>query len=137
MHHPFPSCFGCGPERTPGDGLRIFPGPVGDDRVAATWTPDSSLPQSSGHVDAATTWAALDCVGGWSCDMEGRPAVLGTMAALLDSHPALGEPYVVVGRALRRDGRRTHTASTLYDAEGRVVARARHVWVEVDPALFN
>ena len=26
--HPFPTCFGCGHERTEGDGLRIFSGPV-------------------------------------------------------------------------------------------------------------
>ncbi len=26
--HPFPRCFTCGPERPPGDGLRIFPGAV-------------------------------------------------------------------------------------------------------------
>jgi hypothetical protein len=24
--HPFPTCFTCGPDRAPGDGLRIFPG---------------------------------------------------------------------------------------------------------------
>ncbi|MEV4624044.1 hypothetical protein AB0J74_35700, partial [Asanoa sp. NPDC049573] len=30
--HPFPTCYVCGPERA--DGLRIFPGPVGD--VVAT-----------------------------------------------------------------------------------------------------
>src|SRR5699024_3173821 len=37
--HPFPTCFVCGTDREEGDGLRIFPGPVGDDRAAATWTP--------------------------------------------------------------------------------------------------
>ena len=26
--HPFPTCFACGTDREPGDGLRIFPGPV-------------------------------------------------------------------------------------------------------------
>jgi hypothetical protein len=26
--HPFPTCFTCGPDRAPGDGLRIFPGPL-------------------------------------------------------------------------------------------------------------
>jgi hypothetical protein len=34
--HPFPTCFGCGPERAEGDGLRQFAGPVpSGDRVAA------------------------------------------------------------------------------------------------------
>src|SRR5215470_8525673 len=26
--HPFPTCFVCGPQRTRGDGLRVFAGPV-------------------------------------------------------------------------------------------------------------
>src|SRR5262245_34329815 len=34
--HAFPRCFVCGPEREPGDGLRIFAGPLGDGRFAAT-----------------------------------------------------------------------------------------------------
>ena len=41
--HPFPTCFACGTGREPGDGLRIFPGPVADGRVAATWTPHPSV----------------------------------------------------------------------------------------------
>jgi hypothetical protein len=129
--HPFPTCFACGPDRTEGDGLRIFPGPVGDDPgvVASLWVPHES--------DVATTWAALDCVGGWSSDLEGRPSVLGRMTARLESLPVVGEPHVVVGRHLRDDGRKTFTASALHDADGRLVARAVHVWLQVDPRLFN
>ena len=29
-HHPFPTCFACGPCREPGDGLRLFPGALRD-----------------------------------------------------------------------------------------------------------
>ena len=53
-------------------------------RVAATWTPDPSVAEdfhayADEHPRAslAVTWAALDCVGGWSEDLEGRPCVLG------------------------------------------------------------
>ena len=132
-HHPFPTCFACGPERAEGDGLRIFPGPVGGDRghVASVWVPHP------GHDDVATTWAALDCVGGWSEDLEGRPCVLGRMTARVDALPVVGEPHVVVGRHLSTEGRKSFTASTLFDADGRVVAVARHIWIQVDPALFN
>jgi hypothetical protein len=141
--HPFPTCFGCGTGRVQGDGLRIFPGPVGADRglVASTWVPHVS--HGSGEVDGllrcgpAVTWAALDCVGGWSEDLEGRPCVLGRMTARLDALPVVGEPHVVVGRRLGREGRKSFTASTLYDADGRVVAAARHTWVQVDPSVFN
>jgi hypothetical protein len=43
-HHLFPTCFVCGTDRAPGEGLRIFAGAVsGNDLVAAVWTPDRSL----------------------------------------------------------------------------------------------
>jgi hypothetical protein len=131
--HPFPTCFACGPDRAEGDGLRIFPGPVGGVRghVASLWVPAES------HAGTAVTWAALDCVGGWSEDLEGRPCVLGRMTARVDVLPVVGEPHVVVGRHLGTDGRKSFTASTLYDADGRVVAAARHTWIQVDPAAFN
>lgn len=144
--HPFPECFVCGPARAPGDGLRIFPGPVPGrpDTVASEWVPHASLAESGDVVDAgvervgvATTWAALDCVGGWSEDLEGRPCVLGRMTARVDALPVVGEPHVAVGRRLRVEGRKTFTASTLYDSDGRVVATAEHVWLAVDPSAFN
>jgi hypothetical protein len=148
VNHPFPTCFACGPDREDGDGLRIFPGPVGGpsgDRgyVASVWVPAPAHAESSDIVDGlqhcgfGTTWAALDCVGGWSEDLEGRPCVLGRMTARVDARPVVGEPHVVVGRFLGRDGRKSFTASTLYDADGRVVAAARHVWVAVDPSTFG
>ena len=144
--HPFPGCFACGPDRAEGDGLRIFPGPVTGraDTVASLWVPHPSLAVSGDVVDrglervgTATTWAALDCIGGWSEDLEGRPSVLGRMTARVDALPAVGEAHVVVGARLRRDGRKTFTASTLYDVDGRVVATAQHVWIAVDPSGFN
>ena len=145
VRHPFPTCFACGPDRADGDGLRIFPGPVEGDRghVASVWVPAPAHAESSDLVDGVQrcgfgiTWAALDCVGGWSEDLEGRPCVLGRMTARVDARPVVGEPHVVVGRRLGRDGRKSFTASTLYDADGRVVAAARHVWIAVDPSVFN
>lgn len=144
--HPFPECFACGPARERGDGLRIFPGPVPGraGTVASLWVPHPSLAESGDVVDAgvervgvATAWAALDCVGGWSEDLEGRPCVLGRMTARVDALPVVGEQHVAVGHRLGADGRKTFTASTLYDSDGRVVATAEHVWIAVDPAAFN
>jgi hypothetical protein len=142
--HPFPRCFACGPERAEGDGLRIFPGPVGPGRVASAWTPHAHLAEASDLLDPGvqrvslgTTWAALDCVGGWTTDLEGRPMVLGQIAAQVDALPVVGEPHVVVGVELATEGRKTWTASTVYDSDGRIVARARHTWIAVDPAHFG
>lgn len=132
QHHPFPTCFACGPARRPGDGLRIFPGPVSEDdrhRVAATWTPfESTVP---------ITWAALDCAGGWSSDLEERPLVLGTITVLIERLPTTAERYVVVAEERGTEGRKTRTASTLYDPVGEVVASAEHVWIAIDPKEFS
>ncbi|WP_162598722.1 hypothetical protein [Nocardioides gilvus] len=146
--HPFPTCFSCGPRRVEGDGLRIFPGEVdpaeGRRRVAATWTPHPSLAEdyhlytgAEQRVSLATTWAALDCVGGWSEDLINRPMVLGQMTARVDSLPVIGVPHVVVGERVRSEGRKTFTASTLYGPDDTVVAVATHVWISVDPTTFG
>jgi hypothetical protein len=83
------------------------------------------------------TWAALDCTGGWSADLEERPMVLGRMTAEVDALPAIGEEHAIVGQMLGEDGRKSFTATTLYDADGRIVGRARHTWIAVDPAAFR
>ncbi len=136
--HPFPTCFACGTGREPGDGLRIFPGRVDDGadgraRVAAPWTPDPSVADDL----FAVAWAALDCVGGWTSDLEDRPMVLGRMTARIDALPEPTTPYVVVGGARGADGRKVHTASTLWHPDGRVLGVAAHTWITVDPDSFN
>ena len=142
--HPFPTCFSCGTGREPGDGLRIFPGPVADGRVAATWTPDPSVAadwheyrDASREVGHAVTWAALDCAGGWAADIGARLMVLGTMTARLHSLPRVGEEHVVVGAARGESGRKRMSAVSLYDAAGGLVGTAEHVWIAVDPKDFN
>ena len=143
--HPFPTCYVCGTERP--DGLRIYPGPVaardGRDRMAAPWTPQADQ-QADWHEydDAprraclAATWAALDCIGGWAGDLTERLMVLGEMTAIVDELPVVGEPHVVMGEHRGAEGRRTWTAATLHDGDGRIVARAEHTWVAVDPERF-
>ena len=147
--HPFPTCFACGTGRAEGDGLRIFPGLVspaadGGQRVASVWTPAPSVGEDfHEYVDEVpraslpVTWAALDCTGGWAADLEERMMVLGRMTAEIDALPAIGEEHVVVGQLLGAEGRKSFTASTLYDADGRIVGRARHVWIAVDRSTFS
>jgi hypothetical protein len=128
--HPFPTCFVCGPDRAPGDGLRIFPGRLDDGRVASTWVPHPSVARRDGTVGTPVTWAALDCVGGWSSDLENRPMVLAAMTAeLVGSPPQAGTAYVVAGRLVRTEGRKTWTVSGMYDAAGVLAARAAHLWI--------
>ncbi len=142
--HPFPTCFSCGTGREPGDGLRIFPGPVAKGRVAATWTPEPVVAadwheytDATREVGHAVTWAALDCSGGWAADIGERLMVLGTMTARLYSLPKVGEQHVVVGAARGESGRKRMSAVSLYDAAGVLVGTAEHVWIAVDPKDFN
>ena len=146
--HPFPTCFSCGVDRAEGDGLRIFGGRVADQhgmtRIASTWTPHASTGQDGRdwiddlpRASLASTWAALDCIGGWAGDLTERMMVLVGMTARVDALPLIGEEHVVVGLDRGHEGRKTFTASSLYDADGRIVAYAEHVWLEIDPATFG
>lgn len=135
VQHPFPRCFVCGPDNV--NGLRLRPGPLDGGRTACTWVPAEDLAAADGLVDPVYLWSALDCPGGWTIDLAGRPCVLGRLTASIDIRPPSGEPCVVMGRKLSEDGRKTFTATTVYDSHGRVVARARQVWIAVDPGTFT
>jgi hypothetical protein len=137
--HPFPGCFTCGPDRDEGDGLRLMPGRIAPGRTACVWVPHQSLASidDAAVADPVFAWAALDCPGGWTSDVDARPVVLGRMTALCDEPPLIGQPHVVVGRLIAQEGRKTVTATTLYDNDGRVLGRAEHTWIAVDPATFG
>jgi hypothetical protein len=138
--HPFPGCFVCGTDRPHPDGLGLRPGRLPDrsDTTASAWRPDTSLMADGGRVvPAEMVWAALDCPGGWAVDLVGRPAVLGRMTAQVDALPEVGDACVVMGRLLGQEGRKSFSASTLYDGDGRVLGRAHAVWIEVDPTRIG
>jgi hypothetical protein len=130
--HAFPECFVCGPGRPPGDGLRIFAGPVADrdDVVAAGWTPPPDLADASGLVKPEFVWASLDCPGAFATAAAERGvAVLGRLAARVDSRPTAGEPHVVLGWSLGGVGRKHFAGTALFSAEGELRAVARATWV--------
>jgi hypothetical protein len=135
--HPFPGCFVCGTGRIEGDGLCLRPGLFAPGLTACVWSPDSSLADDLGRVAQVFVWSALDCPGGWTSDLDARPLVLGRMTASTDEHVTPGASYTIVGRLLAEQGRKTITATTAYDDENRIVGRAEHVWIAVDPALFS
>jgi hypothetical protein len=125
--HPFPTCFGCGTERT--DGLACYAGPVlaGEPSYVATpFVARPDLPR-----EPALTWAALDCAGGWSIGLAGRRAVLGRMTALISEVPAIGERCVVVARCDRWDGRKAFSRSTGYGEDGRILGVTSAIWIEL------
>jgi hypothetical protein len=124
--HAFPTCFVCGPERTPGDGLRIFAGPLGDGRVASPWVPT--------EVEPKIVWAALDCPGAIAVGFPDRgETLLGRFAVHIDELPEVGERCVVVGWPLGEEGRKLYAGTALYGEGGRPLARARATWIEPLP----
>ena len=133
--HAFPRCFGCGPERAEGDGLRIFAGPVAgrEDVYAAPWTPDDSLADGAGLVRSEIVWAALDCSGG--CRVSNArstpPVVLARLAARLDRPVCAERPYVVMAWPLEREGRKRHAGTALFTEGGEPCACARALWIEL------
>jgi hypothetical protein len=133
----FPACVVCGPGRQPGDGLRIFPGPVvGRPLWAAPWTPDPSVTDASGRVWPEVVWAALDCPSGIAAAEAAGLApdtaiLLGQMTASLAALPAAGGQYRVIAWPGGRDGRKLTARSALLGLGGQVLAAARTVWLTV------
>ena len=140
----FPDCFVCGISRRPGDGLRIFPGPVSGRALwAAPWTPDPSVTDASGRVRPEAVWAALDCPSGIAAAEaaglgQEAPILLGRMTARLAVLPAPGGECRVIAWPAGRDGRKFTAGSALLGPGGEVLAVARAVWLAVPrpaPAL--
>jgi len=140
----FPDCFVCGMSRQPGDGLRIFPGPVpGRGLWAAPWTPDPSAAGTDGRVRPEVAWAALDCPSGIAAAEDAglgqdTAILLGQMTANLPALPAPGDQCRVIAWPGGRDGRKLTAGSALLGPGGEVLAVARAVWITVPrpvPAL--
>jgi len=131
----FPACFVCGPDRRPGDGLRIFPGPVaGGASLAAPWTPDASTTNGGRSVRPEIVWAALDCPSGIAAietaDIgEDTIILLGRMTARVAALPAVGDVCQVIGWPIGRDGRKLTAGSALLRSDGEVLAVAETVWL--------
>jgi hypothetical protein len=131
--HPFPGCFGCGPERDPAEAVALHPGPVpGHPGVWTTaWTPGAGLPQGpGGALDPALAWVALDCPSAAAAVPVGAPPhVLGRLCGEVAGELRVGEELAVVAWGLGHEGRKRWAASAIVRPEGTVVARARATWI--------
>ncbi len=134
-NHAFATCFGCGPDRHKGSGMRIFAGyAAGSAQVAAPWQPDRSLGDKDGWVFPRFIWSALDCAGAWSfMESTGSPALLGEFSVRIDGPVFTGREYIITGWEIRRDGRKHRTGTAVYTAEGELLAVSRATWFDIDP----
>lgn len=128
--HIYPGCFVCGPGREPGDGWRIFPGPIAPGRVAASWTPDPEF-ADDGTVKVEFIWAALDCPGYFAVQEAAGLALLGRMGVTIFHPPHTGDPLIVQGWAIGSDGRKHRAGTALHDSSGRLLAAAEQVWISL------
>jgi hypothetical protein len=136
--HPFPTCFVCGPKRTPGDGLRIFAGPVAErDVFAAPWTPAPDLARADdGELPPEIVWAALDCptstpVANDPGVEEFRPIVLARLAVRILAPVHAGRTHTIVSWPVAFDGRKRHAGAALHGADGDLLAVSRALWIEL------
>lgn len=135
--HIFPGCFVCGPERAPGDGLRIFTGPLDDgtERVAAVWTPTEDLADAEGLVHDEFVWAALDCPGYFAVQDRAGKAVLGRLGVVRHAPVRAGEPVIVTGWPVTSEGRKHTVGTALHAADGTLLAAGLGTWVSLKPEL--
>ncbi len=129
-HHPFPTCFVCGPQRD--HGLRIFAGAVDEGQVAAVWQPAPELADDQGWVRPEYLWCALDCPGAFAVDqhME-NPRVLGRLTGTVVGRLPAGQPAGVLGWSLGLERRKAFAGTAVFDAQGSLVAKAKAVWIAI------
>lgn len=148
--HLLPMCFVCGPERAPGDGLRLFAGPLatssaatpsakGPPVFAVPWVADPTLAASDGLVAPEFVWSALDCPTGYvffvdpeTGGYKSLPILLGRLSVRIDGRPRPGERCVVTAWETGREGRRLLADAALFGEQGNLLAVGRAVWIIVD-----
>lgn len=145
--HLYPDCFGCGPSRRRGDGLRMFPGKLqGRAVLATTWIPVDSFCDRDGHVLPELIWAAADCPQLWALHLAaqgGEEVLTGAMAARLVSPVSVEERHVVLSWPMERDGRKLYAGAAVVSESGdvRAVSRQTSILVDhglaLDPAIFE
>ena len=136
--HLIPHCFVCGTRRKPGDGLRIFSGPVPDSPVNADfWTPGADLADGDGLVKPEFLWAALDCPSAFAMRAWPEVSLLGRLAAEIKRRPKAEERLIAAGWPRSREGRKMLSSSALYTESGEVIAVANAVWIILtDPKML-
>jgi hypothetical protein len=128
----YPDCFGCGRNRKPGEGLRIFPGRLsGSNIVAAAWIPNEDLQDSSGRIKSEFLWAALDCPGGIACVGDHiHPLLLGKFAVEIQERPRVNQRFVVTGWPFAQERRKFFAGTALYSEEGKLLAYGKAIWIQ-------
>jgi hypothetical protein len=136
-NHPFPTCFVCGPQRGPSDGLRIFPGLVNQTAnghtFACPWIPAHEFADTNREIKPEFIWSAMDCPTGFA---GGFPylgkLVTGRLGVKLVAPVRAEERCVIMSWPLGVEGRKHHAAAALFGEDGSVRAEAKATWIKLD-----
>jgi hypothetical protein len=137
--HPFPGCFGCGPERSRDEALAIAMGPVaGRDLFAAAWTPSAGFAGADGALAPRFVWAALDCPSAAPHLLHTPACVLARLTGCLQAPVLAGRPHTVLSWPIDHDGRKHRAGTAIFGSDGELCASAEGLWVELrDPASMD
>jgi hypothetical protein len=138
--HPFPGCFGCGPERSQDEAVAIVMGPLGGDELfAAPWTPLADFADADGAVGPLYVWAALDCPTAAPAVPSDAPAsVLGRLTGCLVAPVTPERPHTVMAWLIGHDGRKHRGGAAIYGPDGDLCAYSEGLWIELrDPATMG
>ena len=137
-HHPFPTCFGCGPERSQDEAIAILMGSLEarPGQFAATWTPLDDFAHD-GEVMPLFMWAALDCPTAAAMP-PGGPRVLARLTVALSRPARAGEPHTVVGWPIEHDGRKFRGGAAIHTTDGELCGYSEGLWIELrDPSVVE
>ncbi len=126
-------CFACGAARPDGEGLRVFTGRI-EARpgiAAALWQPDAAFADAAGRVRPEYLWTALDCAGSFAFTLPTGPQsmLLGRMTGRVEGSVRAGEPCIVIGWQVAREGRKLTAGTALFGADGGLRGITRSLWV--------
>ena len=129
-------CYVCSPHRADGLGVHFGPLPADPAMTAALLVADAGMPHDEhGVIAPEIAWAALDCPSYtpplWA---HTEPSLLARMTAELIEPIEIGQPVVVVGWSVGQDGRKHTSATALLADDGRLLGRARVLWIRLRPA---
>jgi hypothetical protein len=113
------------------DGLRLFCGSVeGREMVACDWQPKPDLLDDNGYVKGEFIWSALDCPSYFALNSE-IICLLGQMTAVIDRAVPADKPLIIYTWKRAIDGRKHYSAAAISTMEGKVLARAEQLWIEL------
>ena len=138
--HPFPGCFGCGPERSQDEAVAILTGPVdGGEVFAGPWTPLAEFAGADGALSPLFVWSALDCpTAAPAVPPDAAPSVLARLTGRLLAPVRPEEVHTVVAWPVSHDGRKHRGGAAIYAPDGELCAYAEGLWIELrEPAAMG